>query len=423
MDSAMSKLMCSGKTITTLQEKVDGANLGFSLSYSGQDILVQNRSRYIHSGDHPQYGLLTEWVHVHREVLLKILDAPSKRSSHHGWILFGEWLVARHSIAYHKLPGHFVAFDIESGRFVSQSRLHNLLQGSAIPVAPTLDHRAFEPGCDLEAELMALLETTSRFRVDNGPVEGIVLRIDEGDWLGHRTKLVRPEFVAGCSDGHWSKRKIEKQRIDPEFADSHLQECYGNIAFEKRVLTCKVETPRERVVVIYPAEGCQGKPYIRRLGTVREVSLNRHAVRMPRNLSWLWKDEVAVASTPKSADQIEAFQRAMGVRLVITLTEEEPLPVDWLACRNCFYSTPNYCPPTLQQVDDIGDDVVRTVITGGTVLEHCGGGKGRAVTVAACLLLRFGREGVRARIHSENTSSTQRIPACSADHCCRVYHS
>ena len=38
-------------------------------------------------------------------------------------------------------------------------------------------------------------------------------------------------------------------------------------------------------------------------------------------------------------------------------------------------------------------------------MEHSGGGKGRAGTVAACLVLQFGRRGIWARIYAENASN------------------
>ena len=71
-------------------------------------------------------------------------------------------------------------------------------------------------------------------------------------------------------------------------------------------------------------------------------------------------------------------------------------------------------------MDDIGDDVVRSVVSGRAVLEHCGGGKGRAGTVAACLLLRFGIDGIWDRIRDENAgesgrSLTPRAPFMGSD--------
>merc|ERR1719171_3213259 len=81
----------------------------------------------------------------------------------------------------------------------------------------------------LEAALRALLETRSRFRTDCGPVEGVVLRVDDADgkWLKRRCKIVRPDFVAGCGDGHWATRAIERQRVDYELASQYLCECHS----------------------------------------------------------------------------------------------------------------------------------------------------------------------------------------------------
>mmetsp|Transcript_380 Transcript_380/g.813 ORF Transcript_380/g.813 Transcript_380/m.813 type:complete len:354 (+) Transcript_380:1406-2467(+) len=99
---------------------------------------------------------------------------------------------------------------------------------------------------------------------------------------------------------------------------------------------------------------------------------------------------------------------ALNVGLVITLTKEEPLPTEWFSedCDNYFCPIPDGMTPTLQEMDDIGDAIVRTVSDGKSILEHCGGGKGRAGTIAACLLLRFGPDGIRARIDAENNSNS-----------------
>jgi bifunctional polynucleotide phosphatase/kinase len=75
-------------------------------------------------------------------------------------------------------------------------------------------------------DVVRLLERQSVFRSDGGTVEGVVLRIDEGDWLQERFKIVRSDFIAGCGEGHWSKRTIEKQRVDYEFAQEYVQTCY-----------------------------------------------------------------------------------------------------------------------------------------------------------------------------------------------------
>ena len=116
-------------------------------------------------------------------------------------------------------------------------------------------------------------------------------------------------------------------------------------------------------------------------------------VTLPRNFSWLWPGEIAVSSTLERGPQVAALNAPLGVTLVVTLIKEEPLRREWFDDRikNLFVPVTNYEPPTTAQMDEIVDAVVRVVGAGGAVMEHCGGGKGRAGTVAACLLLRARR--------------------------------
>jgi atypical dual specificity phosphatase len=229
---------CNGRTTVTIEEKVDGANLGISMDSLTHELLIQNRSHYIseQGGNHAQFNRLYEWTCTHREALYKLLGDGDK-------ILYGEWLVALHSIPYHRLPGIFVAFDLfdkQTGKFFSRQRFHAALHGTCIPVVPVIEQRVFEGKTSPKSFrdiLVRLLDTKSAFRSDDGPVEGIVLRIDmredngDGDesssWLDFKYKVVRPDFLRGCGDGHWATRKIEKQRVDFEFREMYLNECYG----------------------------------------------------------------------------------------------------------------------------------------------------------------------------------------------------
>merc|ERR1719223_1051358 len=61
---------------------------------------------------------------------------------------------------------------------------------------------------------------------------------------------------------------------------------------------------------------------------------------------------------------------------------------------NLFVAVTNYEPPTAEQVDQIIIAIADVVKSGGKAMVHCGGGKGRAGTVAACLILRFGTDSV-----------------------------
>ena len=72
----------SGQMIT-VEEKVDGANLGLSIDASGI-IRAQNRSHFVNSASHPQFKTLDAWIESHASELYEILE------SSHGFILYGE---------------------------------------------------------------------------------------------------------------------------------------------------------------------------------------------------------------------------------------------------------------------------------------------------------------------------------------------
>lgn len=59
-----------------------------------------------------------------------------------------------------------------------------------------------------------LLEKPSFYR-KKGNLEGIYLRIDEGDYLKYRAKVVREDFIQQIEQ-HWSTKILEKNTIDFE---------------------------------------------------------------------------------------------------------------------------------------------------------------------------------------------------------------
>eukprot|EP00607_Mallomonas_marina_P001766 CAMPEP_0182437082 /NCGR_PEP_ID=MMETSP1167-20130531/84793_1 /TAXON_ID=2988 /ORGANISM="Mallomonas Sp, Strain CCMP3275" /LENGTH=435 /DNA_ID=CAMNT_0024629873 /DNA_START=1644 /DNA_END=2948 /DNA_ORIENTATION=- len=75
-------LVESGKPVY-VEEKVDGANMGISITLDGT-IQVQNRSHVIDSNYHPQFKPLDKWLARHSADLWEILE-PGRH------ILYGEW--------------------------------------------------------------------------------------------------------------------------------------------------------------------------------------------------------------------------------------------------------------------------------------------------------------------------------------------
>ncbi len=72
-----------------VEEKIDGTNVGIHFTSEGEMVL-QCRGHLITEGMHPQYDLFKQWTVVKRFVLEQRLEDR--------FILFGEWMYARHSI-------------------------------------------------------------------------------------------------------------------------------------------------------------------------------------------------------------------------------------------------------------------------------------------------------------------------------------
>ena len=62
-------------------------------------LLPTRSAHHVTSQTHAQFAPLDAWIDTHRADLCALLgDAPHRR------ILFGEWVRAKHSIAYSRLP-------------------------------------------------------------------------------------------------------------------------------------------------------------------------------------------------------------------------------------------------------------------------------------------------------------------------------
>ena len=184
-----------------VEEKLDGANLGFSLSAEG-DLLAQNRGQYLAEPHAGQFARLPAWISLHRDALLDVLQ-PSL-------MVFGEWCAARHSLDYGALPDWFLVFDVydrDAGRFWSTQRRNALAETAGLATV-----REVFRGQTTLPQLKQLVATaSSRFR--DGPMEGIVVRRESAGWCEARAKLVRPDFTQAIAT-HWRKRAIEWNRLD-----------------------------------------------------------------------------------------------------------------------------------------------------------------------------------------------------------------
>lgn len=123
--------------------------------------------------------------------------------------------------------------------------------------------------------------------------------------------------------------------------------------------------------------------------------IKRELYKLPRFFRWLVPFSLAVMSTPRSAVDVVILRERLLITTIVTLTFEQPLPNAWFAdgkSRNIFIPVKDYRSPSLEQVNRF-IEVMSTLPSGEAALVHCGAGKGRTGTFAACYLMACGFEG------------------------------
>jgi hypothetical protein len=194
-----------------VEEKLDGTNVGLHFT-TGGEMALQCRGHLIAEGMHPQYDLFKQWASVKRPLLEERLADR--------YILFGEWLYARHSIHYRGLPHYFFEFDLhdkQAGSFLSLERRLTLLEGTGLHTVPVIHAGPLDRG-----RLGALIGP-SRFDGefdnpltgrDDRLMEGLYLRTEAGGVVTGRAKFVRPEFVERVKRSeHWQHRAMTPNRL------------------------------------------------------------------------------------------------------------------------------------------------------------------------------------------------------------------
>lgn len=189
------------KNTITVEEKLDGANLGISFDRDS-NMHVQNRGSYIDKPYSGQWKELGRWIPSKRDLMFDVLTDR--------YILFGEWCYAVHSIYYDQLPDLFLGFDIfdkKNKKFLSCKRRDKLFHTLGISQVPLLKRSRFT--------FDYLLQLLEESRFSENPAEGLYLRFDYGDWLCQRAKLVRPEFIQTIEE-HWTKKGLRANKIGRE---------------------------------------------------------------------------------------------------------------------------------------------------------------------------------------------------------------
>ena len=183
-----------------VEEKLDGANLGFSVDSDGR-IRAQNRGQYLLPPFSGHFARLNTWLKAHENGLFDTMDTQL--------IAFGEWCAAKHSLDYSALPDWWLTFDVydrKERRFWSTKRRDawaHALETSRIS--------EIERGHFTLADLQDLLRNQqSNYR--DGPLEGLVIRAQDDRWLQQRAKLIHPDFTQQIQH-HWRRQGLVWNRL------------------------------------------------------------------------------------------------------------------------------------------------------------------------------------------------------------------
>jgi hypothetical protein len=188
------------------EEKIDGTNVGIHFLSEGRMVL-QCRGHEITEGMHLQYDLFKQWTAVKRPVLEEMLTDR--------FILFGEWMYAKHSVFYRALPHYFFEFDIydkAESCFLSLARRLEVLNGTGIHTVPVVHQ-----GSATHERLLELIaESAFHSEFDNpltgvvdDRMEGLYLRTEANGVVNGRAKIVRPEFVERVKlSEHWQHQQM-----------------------------------------------------------------------------------------------------------------------------------------------------------------------------------------------------------------------
>lgn len=209
-----------------IEEKIDGANSAVSFDDQG-NLLLQSRGHYLQGGYREKhYNLLKQWAGVHRDALWAVLGCR--------YIMYGEWMYAKHTIFYDRLPHYFMEFDVldrESDRFLDTPSRHALLASLPVAHVPVLASGVFRSRESMlkllgpshyisDAHREHLREAARREHQDedricretdaSSTMEGLYIKVEENGEVVQRVKFVRQSFLQTVeqSQSHWLERPI-----------------------------------------------------------------------------------------------------------------------------------------------------------------------------------------------------------------------
>lgn len=207
-----------------VEEKVDGANAAISFDARGC-LRLQSRGHFLRGGPRErQFAALKAWAAGMTRTLWPVLGSR--------YVLYGEWLFAKHTVFYDALPHHFLEFDVldtTTGVLLDTPGRRRLLAGVPAQSVPVLWSGRLEDPATLPRLVgpsryktpgwrATLAEAARRHGLDpkvvaaqtdgSDDMEGLYVKVEERGEVLARYKWIRPTFLTSVLDsgGHWADR-------------------------------------------------------------------------------------------------------------------------------------------------------------------------------------------------------------------------
>lgn len=216
-----------------IEEKLDGANCG--VSFDDGTMTLQSRGHVLTGGAREKhFNLFKQWAHAHEHRFREVLGER--------FVMYGEWMFAKHSMFYNNLPHFFLEFDVldkHTKTFLDTPSRHTLLQDLPVVHVPVLWASVMERGTDLDVFMGKSLGRTPEWKEDlakqserfdlhaekvltqtdgSDDGEGLYIKHEENGHVVGRFKYIRHSFTQTIldADEHWHRRPILPNTLNPK---------------------------------------------------------------------------------------------------------------------------------------------------------------------------------------------------------------
>lgn len=189
-----------------IEEKMDGSMV--SLGFDNGKLYIRHRNQ---EAKGLEFDQLKAWTSTIEEELYEMLEER--------YVMYGEWLYAKHTIHYDKLVHYFLEYDIydrQTDKWLSTRARYDLIHIRQHIVSVRIiakDITLKDPSIYLGPSAYISKKTDL-----NDMMEGLYVKVEDDNYVLERYKYIRKEFLDAILDGgsHWSSRPLAPNKLIKE---------------------------------------------------------------------------------------------------------------------------------------------------------------------------------------------------------------